>query len=123
MIFNFLNKIKTHNLAKKKILITKINKNEIIFMKKLIKINLIKFVFKKNNKYVIILNTFKKNNLIFNFKNFLKPSNMKIMKLKNLIRINKKNKFFILSSNKGILTNYELEKRGDGGIIIMYLWS
>jgi ribosomal protein S8 len=121
MFFRLLNKIKTHSLAKKKILITKINKNELTFINKLIKINLIKFTIKYNNKYILILNIFKKNSLIFNFKNLSKVSNIKTIKLKNLKKINKKNKFFILNSNRGVLNNYELERSREGGFIIMYL--
>ena len=121
MYFNILNKIKLNNLIKKKILIINIKNNELNFLKKLIKLNIIKYIFKKKNKYILILNFFKKNKLIFNFKNLYKPSNIKIIKLKNLKKINDKNKIIIMTSNKGIIDNYEAFKKKTGGVIITYL--
>lgn len=123
MFFKLLNKIKINNIIKKKILITSLNKNELGLLKKLIKLNIIKFVFKKNNKYIIILNFFKKNKLIFNIKNLFKPSNNKILKFKNIKKINNNNKLLIISSNKGIINNYEAEKKKIGGLIISYIWN
>ena len=123
MFFKILNKIKMNNIIKKKILLTNINNNEIFFLKKLIKLNIIKFVFKKNNKYILILNLFKKNKLIFNIKNLYKPSNYRSLKYKNIKKINKKNKLLIISSNKGILNNYELEVKKTGGVLIAYIWN
>src|ERR1700712_710083 len=98
MFFKLINKIKMNNIIKKKILLTNINNNEVLFLKKLIKLNIIKFVFKKNNKYVIILNFFKKNKLIFKIKNLYKLSNYKYLKYKNIKKINKENKLLIISS-------------------------
>ena len=121
MFYNILNKIKINNIIKKKILIININKKETNFLKNLIKMNIIKFIFKKNNKYVLILNLFKKNKLIFNIKNVYKNSNIKYIKYKNIININKKNKILLISSNSGIINNFEAEKNKKGGVIITYL--
>lgn len=121
MFFKLLNKIKINNIIKKKILITNINNNELLFLKKLIKLNIIKFIYKKGCKYIIILNFFKKNKLIFKIKNLYKTSNFKKLKFSNLKKINKKNKLLILSSNKGIIDNFVAEKKREGGIIIAYI--
>lgn len=121
MFFKTLNKIKINNIIKKKILIIDKNKNELNFLKKLIKLNIIKYVFSKNNKYILILNFFKKNKLIFNLKNLYKPSHNKIIGNKVINKINKKNKLFLLTSNKGIINNYEAEKKKTGGLIITYI--
>jgi ribosomal protein S8 len=121
MFFKTLNKIKINNIFKKKILLIDINKNELNFLKKLIKLNIIKYIFKNENKYIIVLNFFKKNKLIFNIKNLYKPSNNSILKAKNVKNINKKNKILLLTSNKGIINNYEAEKKKIGGLIIAYI--
>ena len=121
MFFKLLNKIKMNTMTKKKILISNVNNNEQFLLKKLIKLNIIKFIFKKNNKYILVLNIFKKNKLIFKIKNLYKPSNYKSLNYKNIKKINKKNKLLIISSNKGVLNNYELEKKKVGGILIAYI--
>jgi len=121
MFYNILNKIKINNIIKKKILIININKKEINLLKILIKLNIIKYIFKKNNKYILILNFFKKNKLIFNIKNLYKLSNKKFLKNKNIKKINKKNKIIIISTNKGIINNFDADKKKLGGIVIAYL--
>ena len=121
MFFEILNKIKINNIIKKKNLILNINNKDLNLIKKLIKLNIIKFVFVKNNKYILILNFFKKNKLIFNIKNLYKTSNYKTLKYKNIKKINKKNKFLIISSNKGLINNFEAEKEKTGGLIIAYI--
>ena len=123
MFFETLNKIKINNNIKKKNLIININNNELNFLKKLIKLNIIKYIYKYNNKHLLILNFFKKNKLIFNIKNLYKSSNNKIIKYRNIKIINKKNKILLLTSNKGIINNYEAEKKKTGGIIITYIWN
>jgi ribosomal protein S8 len=121
MFFKLINEIKVNNIIKNKKIFIKINKNELNFLKKLLKLNIIKFIFKKNDKYIIILNFFKKNKLIFKIQNMYKPSALKILKKKNIKYINKKNKFIIISSSKGIIHNYEAEKKKIGGLIISYI--
>jgi len=123
MFFEILNKIKINNIIKKKILIINIKNNEINFIKKLIKINIIKYVYKYKNKYILLLNFYKKKKLIFNIKNLYKPSNNKILKYKNIKIINKKNKIILISSNKGIINNFEAQKKHTGGVLISYIWN
>ena len=121
MFVNLINKIKINFLIKKKFLITKLNKNEIILLKKLIKLNIIKFIIKKDKKFILILNFLKKNKIIFNLKNLYKISNLNSLKLKNIKKINNKNKILILTCNKGVIDNFEAERKKTGGFIIMYL--
>ena len=96
-------------------------KNEINFVKKLIKLNIIKFVVKKNEEFILVLNFLKKDKIIFNLKNLNTVSNLKTVKLKNIKKINKKNKILILNTNKGIINNFEAEKKKTGGFLIMYI--
>lgn len=121
MFIKILNNIKLNNIIRKKILIKNINNTEIVFIKKLIKLNIIKFIIKKNNNYLLVLNFFKKNKLIFNMKNLYKPSNLKVLKYNNIKKINNKNKIILLTTNAGILNNYEALKKKSGGIIITYI--
>jgi len=123
MFFEIINKIKINNVIKKKILFTKIKNKELNLIKKLIKLNIIKYIYKYNNKYILLLNFYKKNKLIFNIKNLYKPSNNKVLKYRNIEKINKTNKIILISSNKGIINNFEAKKKITGGVIIMYLWN
>ena len=121
MFTNLINKIKTNFIFKKKFLVTKLKKNEINLLKKLIKLNIIKYIIKKDKKFILILNFLKKNKTIFNLKNMYTICNLKKLKLKNIKKMNNKNKILILTSNKGIINNFEAEKKGTGGILIMYI--
>jgi len=121
MFFKILNKIKNQNKNNK--LIITLNKNELVFVKKLIKLNIIKYVFTYKYKYVLVLNFFKKNQLIFKLKNMYKTSNLKKLKLKNLKKINKKNAIFLLTTNKGVVDNFEACKFNTGGVILNYIWN
>lgn len=121
MFCKIINKIKVNCLIKKKYIITKLNKNEIFLIKKLIKLNIIKLLIKNNNKFLIVLNFLKKEKLIFKIKNMYKKSNLKNMKLKNIKNINFDKKIIILSTNKGLLDNNESSNNKTGGTVIMYL--
>jgi len=123
MFFKIINKIKINNLIKKKFLLIDIKNNETTFLKKLIKLNIIKYIYRYNNKYLLILNFYKKNKLIFNIKNLYKPSNKKTIKIKNIKNINTNNKIILISSNKGLIDNFEAQKAKTGGIIIAYIWN
>lgn len=117
-----INKIIMNSINKKKTL--KFNKNiNKKFINIFIKLNIIKYSIKYNNNIILILNFFKNNKLLFNIKNIYKPSNYKLIKLKNLKKLNKLNKIIILSTNKGILNNFESEKKKTGGIALFYVWN
>lgn len=118
MFFNIINIINTNLIKKNKNLIFKLKKNELNFLKIFIKLNIIKFIKNYKNKYIIKLNLLNKKKLIFNLKNFYKPSKIKYVKYKN---IKKNNNIIILSTNKGIITNYSKKKLG--GIVLLCLWN
>lgn len=121
MFFKLINLIKINILNKKNKIILKnlkINKN---LLKILIKLNIIKYIILKNNNIIIYLNFFKKNKSIFKLKNTFKKTSLKIIKYKNLKKINKKNNILILSTNKGLITNYDAMKKKIGGLIILHL--
>jgi len=125
MFLHIINSIKLGYSHKNKFIKIKINKTEYKLINFLIKINIIKYVFKKQiknnnkNKTTLYLNYINNKPVFKNIINLYKPSRFFYINLKNLIKINKKKNFLIvLSTNKGIITNFEAEKNKIGGKII-----
>ncbi len=103
----------------------KLNKSELSLIECLIKIKVIKYLKKlENNKYLIYINYHKEKPLFENIKNVHKPSSNVFLKIKNIEEITKKsNSIILLSTNRGIITNFEAIRYHTGGIIIMNLWN
>lgn len=76
---------------------------------------------KQSNNCYLIYFKYEENGCIFkNIKNIYKPSKPVFMTLAQINKINKKNnRIFLLSTNKGLLTNYEAELKKTGGIVIL----
>lgn len=107
-------------VLKNNILKIKLYKNDFKILKIFFKLNIIKNIkyYDKNN-YIIYLNN--KNNYK-NIENLYKPSKLLYIKLKDIKKINrKKSNLFYISTNKGLINNFEAEKKNLGGIIIMKL--
>ena len=123
MYNNIINKIRLNYKYNKKKIILNINKKNELLIKELVKINLI-FVIKKNKQYTLFLKYYKNKPL---FKNIIYTggsSNLKFISLKNIKKINhQKNWIFFLNTNLGLINNFEAEKRGVGGIIILKIWN
>lgn len=124
MFYNCINLIKISTKHKKKGFIINNSKKNINILKAFIKINIIKFINIKNNKIIVYIN-YKNNKPVFNnIINIFKSSNKKFISLKNLKKIsNKHNWVFILSTNKGLINNYEALKLKVGGLIIAKIWN
>lgn len=121
---NVINLIKLNLIYKKRVLRTKLNKYEFNLIKSLIKVNLIKFIRKNNFYYDIFLNYLGEKPLFSNIKNTYKSSKLIFISNKKLKYITNRYKIiFILSTSKGILTNYEAIEMGVGGLIILKLWN
>lgn len=122
MFFKLINTLKININLKKKIMRLKLNKNELILIKLLIKLNIIKFTKKLNNNiYDVFLNY---NCNFKNIKNLYKPSRKFFLSYNELKKITlKKNWILILSTNKGLLTNFELIKKKTSGILILKLFN
>ena len=118
---NIINTIKINMLNKKNKIIINYNKKNINILKILLKLNIIKFIIKKNKKIIIIINFLKKNKTIFKLKNLYKNSNYKIIRFKNLKKINNNNCLFIISTNKGVILNYDSIKKKIGGVLLTYI--
>jgi len=117
MDYKLINLIKLNLIYKKKVLKYTIKKNNINIIKILITLNIIKYV-KKNNKNVYIyINNFIKHNFI---KNLYKPSKKIFLKNEIIKKLTIKKKWiFLVSTNKGILTNFEAIKKNLGGVMLL----
>lgn len=113
-----LNLIRINQKYKKKFFKYNFLKNEKSLIKKLIQLNVIKFVKKENNSYLIFLN-YKHNKPVFSLKCLFKQSNLKSISIKIIKQIIKKNyTTFIISTNKGIITSKEAIKKNHSGTLI-----
>jgi ribosomal protein S8 len=114
---NLINLIKLNLIYKKKIIKYKYNKKNLSIIKILIILNIIKYV-KRNNKtiYIYINNLYKHNYI----NNIYKPSRSVFLKNSIIKKLTLKKKWvFLLSTNKGIITNFEAVKKKTGGILIL----
>ena len=120
--YNLINSIKLGYLYNKKVTTVIKNNNNLKLIKLLIKLNIVKFI-KINNKLIKLYLNYIFNKPIFqNIVNIYKPSKKSFLNVKNINAINNsKNYILIISTNKGILTNFEAEKLKCGGVIIAKL--
>lgn len=120
MFHKITNLIKINYLLKKKKLKINMNKKETKILKIFLQLNIIKLVKNKKNKFIIYFQYINNNPIFGNIQNMYKPSKLSFINLKQIIKINKKNNYiFFLSTNKGIINNFEAEKNKIGGILIL----
>jgi ribosomal protein S8 len=114
---NLINLIKLNLIYKKKIIKYKYNKKNINIIKILIILNIIKYIKKTNKIIYIYINNLYKHNYI---NNIYKPSRSIFLKNSVIKKLTLKKKWiFLLSTNKGIMTNFEAVKKKTGGILIL----
>ena len=118
MFYKIINIIKLNLQLKNKIIKIKLVKSDFKILKIFIQLNIIKNIkLYKNNLYLIKLNN---NTLLKNLINLYKPSRPNKINLKSIIKINrKKSNLFYLSTNIGIINNFEAEKNKVGGILLL----
>lgn len=117
MDINLINLIKLNLIYKKKVIKYKYYKKNINIIKMLIILNIIKYVKKQNNILYIYINNFYKKNYI---NNFYKPSRSIFLKNSVIKKLTLKKKWiFLLSTNKGIITNFDAIKKKTGGVLIL----
>lgn len=124
MFYNCINNLKLSILYNKKGFIVKNNKNNINLLKNLIKINLIKFI-KIENSIIYVYINYINNKPIFKFiVNLFKPGHKIYISLKNLKKISYKNNWIlILSTNKGLLNNFDAIQKKTGGLLLAKIWN
>lgn len=110
--------------CKKKKLKLKIFKKDLKIVQIFIKLNLIKIIkndLNSNSILITIYFVYLSGEPVFrSIKNLNKPSKMNIINYKQLSKFNKKNNsLFLMSTSKGLLTNFEAEKYRIGGNIIL----
>lgn len=93
----------------------------------LYKLGYIRGYFIKNKKYILVYLKYKENKSIIRYiKRISTPGNKKYLNKKNYLKYkNKKfktlNGFFILSTNKGIIIDKEINLKNVGGEILFYI--
>jgi ribosomal protein S8 len=119
MFYKITNIVKLNYMLKRNKIKIKLNKNDFKIIKIFIKLNIIKNIKKNKNNFYIYFRYVKNNPVFYSIKNIYKPSKPVFINFKEIKKINKKNNsIFILSTNKGLITNFEAEKNKTGGIII-----
>ena len=123
MFHKTINLIKNnYNLRNSFVKINKLNKNDFIILKIFIKLNIIKHVKIEQNKFYLYFKYIDDKIVLGNIKNFHKPSKPSFLSLKEIIKINKKkNNIFMVSTNKGLMSNFEAEKNKIGGLLILII--
>ena len=107
---------------KKKNIKIKLNKKEMQILNIFLQLNIIKLIKNQKNIYNIYFQYINNEQIFKNIKNMYKPSKPFFINLKQIIKINKKNNFiFFLSTNKGIINNFEAEKYKIGGVLILQI--
>lgn len=119
MFYKLINAVKFNALIREKNFFVDNNKNNLKFIELLIKLNIIKYIKIKNRLIFIEIN---KNIIFKNIKNMYKPSKLVYIDQKNIKKITyKKGGIFILSTDKGLMTNLESINRNVGGVLLAYL--
>lgn len=119
MFFNLINLININLKLKKKYFKTTIKKNEISLIKILIRINLIKYVKKINNEFIIFLNFYEETHGL-SIKNLYKPSRICYISKKEISRLMKLQKqVFFISTPKGVTTTIN---SAEGGVLVAKIY-
>lgn len=123
MVWKILNNIKSgyhHNRRSSKI---NISKKDFNIIKIFINLNIIKKIVLIEKEVYLIEYNYVDNKKNFLIKNIYKPSNKKIIKLKEIKKtFYRKNNILILSTSNGILTTNEAIKKKTGGVILSKVW-
>lgn len=124
MFYKCINSIKIAILYNKKGFIIQNNKKNLKILEIFLKIRVIKFI-KISEKRLIVYINYIDNKPVFRYiTNMFKPGYKYYISLDNLKKINKKhNWILILSTNKGLINNFEAEKNNTGGLVIAKIWN
>lgn len=119
-----MNSIKLTILYNKKGFIIQNNKKNLEILEIFLKIRIVKFIKVNSNKLIVYINYIENKPVFRNIVNLFKPGHKYFISLKNLKKINQKhNWILILSTNKGLVNNFEAEKNNTGGLVIAKIWN
>ena len=122
MFYKTINMVKLNYFLKKKYVKLILNKNDMKIIKIFMQLNIISMVkknWKHKNLYTIYFKYLKGEPVFGNINNLYKPSKPVSINLKELYKINKKKThIFIMSTNKGLITNFNAEQKKLGGLLI-----
>ena len=124
MFYKCINGVKLSIIYNKKGFVIEKNENNLNLLKLLLKINIIKFI-KIEDKNIYVYINYVNNKPVFNnITNLFKPGHKIFISLKNLKKVSKKhNWILILSTNLGVLNNFEAIEKGVGGVLISKIWN
>ena len=121
---NCINLIKLAIKHKKKGFIIVKNTKNINILKPFLKLNILKFIKITKNKIIVYINYINNKPIFKNIVNMFKPSFKKFINLKNIKKISiKHNWILIISTNKGIINNFEALKIKTGGLLLAKIWN
>jgi len=126
MFYNCVNLLKLSIILKKKGFFINNNKKNLELLKVFLKINIIKYVkIEKYGKKLFVCINYINNKPVFkNIVNLYKPSRKYNISLKTLECVSKNhNWIIILSTNKGIINNFEAVKYKTGGVVLAKIWN
>lgn len=124
MFYKCINGLKLSIIYNKKGFIVQNNVKNLNLLKVLLKIGIIKFIKVEGKNFVVYINYINNKPIFKNIINMYKPSNKNYISLKNLKKISlKKNWILILSTNKGVMNNFEALNKNLGGLLIAKIWN
>jgi len=124
MFYKCINSVKLAILYNKKGFVIENNIKNFNLLKIFLKLNIIKFV-KIDGKILYAHINYIENRPIFkNIVNLFKPGHNYYISYKNLKKISiKKNWILIISTNKGLMNNFEAVEKKLGGLLISQFWN
>lgn len=124
MFYKCVNAVKITILYNKKGFIIQNNKKNLDILKLFLKLRIIKFLKINGNKINAYINYIENKPIFKNIVNLYKPGHKYHISLKNLIKINNNhNWILIISTNKGIMNNFEAEEKKLGGLVLAKIWN
>lgn len=124
MFFKCINSLKIAILYNKKGFIIVNNRNNLKILKIFLKLKIIKFLKILDNKIYVYINYIKDKPIFCNIVNLFKPGHKYFISLKDIKKINyNHNWLIIISTNKGLMNNYEAEEKKLGGLAIAKIWN
>jgi len=124
MFYKCINSIKLSNNYNKKGFIIQNNKKNIEVLKLFIKIRIVKYI-KLEKKVIFVYLNYINNKPVFkNIVNLFKPGHQYYISLKDLKKVSlKHNWILLLSTNKGLMNNFDAIKNNTGGLVLAKIWN
>lgn len=124
MFYKCINLIKLTILHNKEGFIIVNNKKNIEVLKIFIKLNIIKFIKIDGKRIIVWINYINGKPIFKNIVNLYKPGHIYTISLKNLKKVSyNHNWILILSTNKGLMNNFEALRNNVSGVLVAKIWN